>query len=187
MNPRAVFGLALLTVGVGIATSTQTRQNALMPPPAPLPPSTLPTWRSQMLGHAESLLGTLYQWGGGHGPNDWGLDCSGLVIVSMKAAGVPLPTDTNTSGVWWKTLPKVTTPEPGDLAFYGSNGKAHHVVFVTDYAGNQGIGAVGDKPDVTPEIAKAAGHMVKHVHLASPILLGFASVDPARRGLPALG
>lgn len=120
----------------------------------------------RLLGAAESFLGAPYQWGGGHGSNDWGLDCSGLVIQAMRRAQFRLPPcSLPTSDGWWKCLKKTDEPRPGDLALYGSSERAVHVEIVRCFDGNEAdtIGANGGDRDVlSPEIAKERGAFVRY-------------------------
>jgi hypothetical protein len=149
----------------------------------------LPAWRRTMLAVARRHLaqGTPYQWGGGRSPNDCGLDCSGLVIVALKEAGVQLPPEGQTSGVWCDVLPVVTDPQPGDLAFFGPNGKAVHVVIVEKPLANGDavtIGANGGDRDMTCAQAVASGAKVTR-KLVSDFkfapFLGYRTIDPAAR------
>jgi cell wall-associated NlpC family hydrolase len=72
---------------------------------------------------AKSQAGKPYEYGG-TGPN--GYDCSGLVYAAYRRAGFNLPRTTQemlSSGM----LGRTNAPNPGELAFFGSN----HVEFVT--------------------------------------------------------
>lgn len=64
---------------------------------------------------AASQAGHPYAWGG-TGP---GYDCSGLVMMAYRHAGVHLPR-TTTGMLASSLLVKVRHPRMGDLAFYGS-------------------------------------------------------------------
>ena len=75
-----------------------------------------------ILNYAYSFLGTPYRWGG----DDplLGVDCSGLVIEVLKAAGVYKGSfDTTAQGLYDDLLRKKAiiahSPEPMDIAFYG--------------------------------------------------------------------
>jgi cell wall-associated NlpC family hydrolase len=69
------------------------------------------------IAYARAQLGKPYQWGG-TGPDAF--DCSGLVMMAYRAAGVGIA---RTSQDQWATEPHVTKPEPGDLVFFaGSDG-----------------------------------------------------------------
>lgn len=154
-------------------------------PPAPSPPN----WRERLVDQALSYVGVLYQWGGGHSAGTWGVDCSGLVIESLRGIGLPLPPGTATSGAWWASLPRVETPQAGDLAFYGSDGVAHHVVVVSGFDPSTGLASVvsanGDRTDTSPDVAEAAGHRVKtyDTHLYRSDFLGFSSLAEVASGV----
>lgn len=65
---------------------------------------------------ALSQKGKPYEWGG-TGP--WGYDCSGLVMMAYRHAGIRLPR--TTYGMLASPLLfRVSHPHEGDLAFYGS-------------------------------------------------------------------
>lgn len=70
---------------------------------------------------AKSFLGLPYLWGGLSG---FGLDCSGLTWLVHRVHGVTIPRD---------ALPQsqhgtaVGTRQPGDLLFYATAGRVHHV------------------------------------------------------------
>jgi cell wall-associated NlpC family hydrolase len=63
---------------------------------------------------AASRAGDPYQWGG-TGP---GFDCSGLVMMAYRHAGVYLPR-TTTEMLASRLLVRIWHPRMGDLAFYG--------------------------------------------------------------------
>lgn len=65
---------------------------------------------------ALSQRGKPYEWGG-TGP--WGYDCSGLVMMAYRHAGIHLPRTTYEMLASWR-LVRVSHPHVGDLAFYGS-------------------------------------------------------------------
>ena len=73
------------------------------------------------IAFAEAQLGKPYQWGG-TGPDAF--DCSGLVMMAYRAAGVGIP---RTSQEQWAWGPKIAIgqEQPGDLVFFaGSDGTA---------------------------------------------------------------
>jgi cell wall-associated NlpC family hydrolase len=65
---------------------------------------------------ARSQYGKPYIWGG-TGPG--GYDCSGLVMMAYRHAGINLPRTTYEMLSSWH-LVRVSVPQKGDLAFYGS-------------------------------------------------------------------
>jgi peptidoglycan DL-endopeptidase CwlO len=76
---------------------------------------------SQAVNYAEAQLGKPYLWGG-TGPDAF--DCSGLVMMAYRAAGVNIP---RTSQKQFAGLPSVPKDKvvPGDLVFFaGSDGTA---------------------------------------------------------------
>jgi peptidoglycan DL-endopeptidase CwlO len=71
------------------------------------------------IAYAEQQLGKPYQWGG-TGPDAF--DCSGLVMMAYRAAGIDIA---RTSQAQWATEPRVSASqvEPGDLVFFvGADG-----------------------------------------------------------------
>jgi len=137
--------------------------------------------RRRFLEEVRAHLGTWYQWGGGRNPNsDYGVDCSGLIIASLRNAGYPqIPCPLATSNGWWQCLTRIDVPIPGDLAFYGnkSQDRAIHVEVVETWNGEHAtlIGANGGDKDVTSEdIARKRNAFVKKVATNKrPNFLGF--------------
>jgi cell wall-associated NlpC family hydrolase len=71
------------------------------------------------IAFAEQQLGKPYQWGG-TGPDAF--DCSGLVMMAYRAAGINIP---RTSQQQWTWGPRVSASQvqPGDLVFFvGADG-----------------------------------------------------------------
>ncbi|HTZ93241.1 MAG TPA: C40 family peptidase [Streptosporangiaceae bacterium] len=71
------------------------------------------------IGYAEQQLGKPYLWGG-TGPDAF--DCSGLVMMAYRAAGIDIP---RTSEQQWAWGARVSAPQvqPGDLVFFaGADG-----------------------------------------------------------------
>src|SRR5690625_417443 len=100
------------------------------PPPPPPPPST--STGEQALAWARTQLGKPYIWGG-VGPT--GYDCSGLVQMAFRNAGVSLP---RTTGAQYHATARVPVSQlrAGDLIFYSSNGQPSGIRHVAIYAGN---------------------------------------------------
>lgn len=84
--------------------------------------------RALILANAKQALGTPYRFGGN---TPQGLDCSGLVEMAYRAAGIPVP---RTAEQQFRELPQVDEARPGDLLFFGSRRKATHVGI---YQGNR--------------------------------------------------
>jgi cell wall-associated NlpC family hydrolase len=108
--------------GAGGQTCTQNSQLASF-----VAPNTIV---ATAVSYAEGQLGKPYLWGG-TGPAAY--DCSGLVMMAYRAAGVNIP---RTSQIQWKDLPHVAKSKviPGDLVFFaGADGtpkKPGHVGLV---------------------------------------------------------
>lgn len=77
--------------------------------------------RALILANAQQALGTPYRFGGN---TPQGLDCSGLVEMAYRAAGLQVP---RTAHDQFRELPGVDEARPGDLLFFGSGRKATHV------------------------------------------------------------
>ena len=89
----------------------------------PPPQEGLSIDRVLILAEAERALGTPYRFGGN---TPAGLDCSGLVQLVYRAAGIPVP---RTAHAQFRALPEVARARPGDLLFFDTSGggKASHV------------------------------------------------------------
>jgi len=78
-----------------------------------------------VVSNAEKQIGVKYKWGGNK--PETGFDCSGLVTYVTN-----LPRQTANGFYNNISLKKIekTNVKPGDLVFFGNNGKAHHVGIV---------------------------------------------------------
>jgi hypothetical protein len=70
---------------------------------------------------AHAFLGASYEWGG---LTREGIDCSGLVHIAHRLAGVTVPRDAHEQD---EAGLEVTEPEPGDLVTYGD--PVDHIAF----------------------------------------------------------
>lgn len=92
---------------------------------------------------AESLLGAPYLWGG---KSSLGIDCSGLVQISLQAAGVPCPRDTYMQEAALGAAVPLSGLKRGDLIFWKGHvaiardgetiihANAHHMMVATEPA-----------------------------------------------------
>ncbi|MGW5054956.1 C40 family peptidase [Actinokineospora sp. NPDC004072] len=80
------------------------------------------------INYACGQRGLPYVWGG-NGPDHGhaGFDCSGLTTAAYAAAGVPLPRTAQTQFNAGPRVPAGQPLLPGDLVFYGTPDKIHHV------------------------------------------------------------
>jgi len=71
------------------------------------------------IAYAEQQIGKPYQWGG-TGPDAF--DCSGLVMMAYRAAGIDIPRTSQQQWTWGRQVP-ASQVQPGDLVFFaGSDG-----------------------------------------------------------------
>lgn len=74
--------------------------------------------RSVVTEQAMMYLNSPYLWGG---RSPFGIDCSGLVQVVFKQAGINLKRDTREQALQGETIPFVTEALPGDIAFFDND------------------------------------------------------------------
>ncbi|RUR52040.1 C40 family peptidase [Vreelandella populi] len=120
---RVTFALLLLMWLSGCASRDVTLSEE-----SPVPRDGLSMERVLILAHAQQAIGTPYRFGGN---TPGGLDCSGLVEMTYRAAGMRVP---RTADEQFRALPAVDMPKPGDLLFFGERNKATHVGI---YRGNR--------------------------------------------------
>lgn len=80
-----------------------------------------------ILEQARRFIGLAYLWGG---TSPWGFDCSGLVHYCHRLSGVVVPRDAAAQQLAAEPVP-LGNERPGDLYFFASAGRVHHVGFVT--------------------------------------------------------
>jgi len=89
----------------------------------------LPRRRADLVGTAQLFTGLPYLWGGLSG---FGLDCSGLTWLDFRVHGQTISRDALPQSQHGTPVRRSALRQ-GDLIFYATNGKVHHV---TMYAGN---------------------------------------------------
>lgn len=73
------------------------------------------------IAYAQQQIGKPYLWGG-TGPDSF--DCSGLMLMAYRAAGISIPRTSQAQFAWGPKVP-ASQVEPGDLVFFaGSDGTA---------------------------------------------------------------
>src|SRR3954469_15445004 len=86
------------------------------------------TRASAAIRTAMAQIGLPYVWGGdGPSNGDAGFDCSGLTTFSYAAAQVSLPRTAHTQYYKGPHVPQGAALQPGDLVFYGTPARVHHV------------------------------------------------------------
>lgn len=90
----------------------------------------------RMLESASMFVGLRYLWGG---TSAWGLDCSGLVHLTLRAHGLELPRDAFDQAEWVQPV-DLDAVRPGDLYFFARPGeRVYHVGFVSQPLGPDGV------------------------------------------------
>lgn len=87
-----------------------------------------------MVNYAKKLLGAPYLWGG---RCMMGIDCSGLVQVCARLAGIILPRDASQQVKEGNLVYFLQETQPGDLAFFGE--EDGHITHVGIVMGNEQI------------------------------------------------
>ena len=73
------------------------------------------------IAFAREQLGKPYLWGG-TGPDAF--DCSGLVMMAYRAAGISIPRTSQQQWAWGPQVP-ASQVKPGDLVFFAGVGRDH--------------------------------------------------------------
>ena len=97
--------------------------------------------RVDIVNYALQFVGNRYVWGGTSLTK--GVDCSGFTMQIYKKFGVKLPHYSGSQPSYGKKIKK-SQLQPGDLIFYGENGKINHVAM---YIGNGQVVHAANKRD----------------------------------------
>ncbi|MBI3321537.1 MAG: C40 family peptidase [Candidatus Omnitrophica bacterium] len=98
----------------------------------------VPRQRQLILQHAQLLVGDEYVWGGrsphleGTGRAVTGVDCSGLINLAYRAAGIDIPRDAHEQFLRAKPIAQL---QPADVIFLSERANPRHIVHVMLYAG----------------------------------------------------
>lgn len=104
----------------------------------PVEKAVLKTQQQQVIATARSFMGTPYKWGG---TTRSGMDCSGLLVCSFRAAKIELPRTSADQSQYGKKV-SINELQPGDLVFFSAKkgrGKISHVGMVTEVRGRQEV------------------------------------------------
>jgi gamma-D-glutamyl-L-lysine dipeptidyl-peptidase len=101
--------------------------------------------------HAQTLLGTRYEWGG---MTSAGIDCSGLVHMAFRACGLLVPRDADQQEEAGEKLSEADL-QVGDLVTYGPPERADHIAFwlgggrILHATGRDGVNCVVEEDEPT--------------------------------------
>lgn len=92
----------------------------------------LPQSDNNIVNAAKNYIGTPYVWGG-ESMSEGGMDCSGFVYAALKDAGYDIGRTTAQGYRNYGTAVPKSDMRPGDLIFYGKDGKASHIgIYIGD-------------------------------------------------------
>lgn len=92
------------------------------------PRRTIDPTADAVVAYARRFLGLRYLWGG---LSEWGLDCSGLIHLAFRQAGIVVPRDAEPQRDAARPVAR-GEERPGDLYFFAKeDGYVYHVGFVT--------------------------------------------------------
>jgi cell wall-associated NlpC family hydrolase len=94
----------------------------------PRPQAVIGATAADLLDFTRTFVGLRYLWGG---TSSYGVDCSGLVHLAFRAAGIIVPRDASAQCTAAEQV-DAGTEQPGDLYFFArADGFVYHVGFVT--------------------------------------------------------
>jgi len=82
--------------------------------------------RSSLIKNGKKQVGTTYKYAG---KDPKGFDCSGFTSYVMKSQGITISSSSKMQATEGKPVP-LNKVKPGDLIFFGKNGKVSHVAMV---------------------------------------------------------
>jgi cell wall-associated NlpC family hydrolase len=96
---------------------------------SPRPEAVIAATAADLLDFARAFVGLRYLWGG---TSSYGVDCSGLVHLAFRAAGIVVPRDASAQCAAAERV-DAGDEQPGDLYFFERpDGFVYHVGFVTE-------------------------------------------------------
>lgn len=143
VSPRLIFLLLVICLLAGCSASKKKRKSNYHPPKrtetrtetnGPKTTSTV----DKIIQTARSFTGTPYKWGG---TTRAGMDCSGLLVISFRSAGITLPRTSAAQSKYGKNV-SIHDLQPGDLVFFTAgkySGKITHVGMVTEVKGRDNV------------------------------------------------
>lgn len=110
------------------ATTTSAQQNVTSPKQMSVRVSqqSVGDSDSNIVNAAKNYIGTPYVWGG-ESASEGGMDCSGFVYNALKDAGYNVGRTTAQGYRGYGSTVSKSNMQPGDLIFFGNNGKATHI------------------------------------------------------------
>lgn len=158
MSGRELAMAALIAAGLAVASGRAATAHGS--PPAAVADAAVAPAAARAISYARAQLGRPYVWGG-VGP--YGFDCSGLVMMAWRAAGVDIA---RTSEEQWATLQHISASQarPGDLVFFpggdGTWAAPGHVAMVISSTQMIQAYAPGVPLEISPLSGAGAGGIV---------------------------